>query len=667
MASKTTREPTSTSTGLICPDVSLELTAHPLENQEYMVMVSINPEDCDYRPPCDICCVVDVSCSMDAEAKTKNNKGDVESHGLTLLDIVKHAVKTIVMCLEKNDRMSLVVYDTNPEKIFGLKEMDKSGKDFAIMKIDGLRSLSCTNLWGGLALGLDVMKEESRNDANRSLFLLTDGLPNVVPPRGHIPMLRRYKDKHGLSCTIGTFGFGYDLDSQLLHDIAVEGHGMYTFIPDSSFVGTGFVNAVSNALSTISRNVELSINTPNGTTIMTDGEKGEQIGGGYVCNITTWGALVNIGSLLFGQERNIVFHLRVPIEVDENALTVTINFIDYNENSIKLTAEAKQINHFPLCVNIHRLRTAFVVSTQQAIEIADTNIHSGQNIVRDLHKQISTSEIKNEKYIIDLLKDISDQTTEALTRQDWYTRWGKHYLLSLKRAHLLQQCSNFKDPGLQHYGGNLFNKIRDVADDIFIRIPPPEPKMNPTTTVSAPLISMSRYHNCAGPCFSGESLVLLPNSTQKRVDQLAKGDFIKTPTLVGQIACVLKTHCFKGRTNLVNLNGLGITPWHPVRMEGKWKYPCELSEPTEVDCVAVYSFVLEKTYEEIIIVNNIECATLGHGYTGDVIGHPYFGSNKVREDILKMQGWGTGFVELSDRNCLVKDATTGLVSSLYQS
>ena len=656
----------SNDTEMISANVSLEVTALRQENQENLLMVSIKPEDCYNRPPCDICCVVDVSCSMGTEAKTKNDVGDVESHGLTLLDIVKHAVKTVVMCLEKDDRMSLIVYDTNPEKIFGLKKMDKSGKDLAVKKIDGLRSLSCTNLWGGLAMGLDVMKEESRKEANHSLFLLTDGLPNVVPPRGHIPMLRRYKNIHGLSCNIGTFGFGYELDSQLLHDIAVEGHGMYTFIPDSSFVGTSFVNAVSNALSTISRNVELSIETPNGTTFITDGERGEQIGGGYLCTITTGGAQVSMGALLFGQERNIVFHVCVPVEVADNVLTFTVNFIDYNGKSCKLTAEAKQVNFLPYCVNVHRLRTALVVSTQKAIELADSNIHLGQKAIRELQKQISISEVKHEKYIIDLLRDVSDQTTEALSRQDWYMRWGKHYLLSLKRAHLLQQCSNFKDPGLQHYGGNLFNKIRDVADDIFIKIPPPEPKMKPTTTVSAPLINMSRYHNCAGPCISGDSLVSLPDNTQKRIDQLARGDFIKTPISVGRIACVVKTHCFKMRTELVNLNGLGITPWHPVRIEGKWRYPCELLEPVEVDCVAVYSFVLETSHEEIMIINNIECATLGHEYTGDVIGHPYFGSNKVREDIRKMRGWETGCVELSDKNCLVKDATTGLISSLHQ-
>jgi hypothetical protein len=78
-----------------------------------------------------------------------------------------------------------------------------------------------------------------------AILLLTDGLPNVEPPRGTLPMLKRYKETNNLPCaSIGTFGFGYSLDSALLEGIAKEGNGMYAFIPDASFVGTAFVNAV---------------------------------------------------------------------------------------------------------------------------------------------------------------------------------------------------------------------------------------------------------------------------------------------------------------------------------------------------------------------------------------------------------------------------------------
>merc|ERR1719433_2428040 len=72
-----------------------------------------------------------------------------------------------------------------------------------------------------------------------------------------------------------------------------------------------------------------------------------------------------------------------------------------------------------------------------------------------------------------LKKDVNDQACLAVSRADWYKAWGAHYLRSLARAHLLQQCNNFKDPGVQMYGGPLFEKVREVADDMFLSLPPP--------------------------------------------------------------------------------------------------------------------------------------------------------------------------------------------------
>ena len=190
--------------------------------------------------------------------------------------------------------------------------------------------------------------------------------------------------------------------------------------------------------------------------------------------------------------------------------------------------------------------------------------------------------------------------------------------------------------------------------------------MEPTTAVSFPLVSMARYHDSGAPCFSGDSRVLLNDLTQKLVSEVVKGDLLKTPSSIGKVCCVVKTYCSEGKTVIVSMDGLKITPWHPIRVNGVWKFPCEIVQPKETVCEAVYSFLLIDSIENIIIVNGIECTTLGHSYTGDVIGHPYFGTERVRYDLARMKGWSNGLVELSDRNCLLRDETTGLVSSLQQ-
>ena len=75
------------------------------------------------------------------------------------------------------------------------------------------------------------------------------GVPNIVPPRGHVHMLERFSETHfktsQIPCRIFTFGFGFDLDSKMLSEIATAGQGAYNYIPTAAMVGTVFVNAIS--------------------------------------------------------------------------------------------------------------------------------------------------------------------------------------------------------------------------------------------------------------------------------------------------------------------------------------------------------------------------------------------------------------------------------------
>merc|ERR1719506_166687 len=113
----------------------------------------------------------------------------------------------------------------------------------------------------------------------------------------------------------------------------------------------------------------------------------------------------------------------------------------------------------------------------------------------------------DEKYVSDLLQDLEGQVAMSVSRNDWFRRWGIHYLPSIQRAHVLQQCLNFKDPGMQHYGGELFREVRDTADDRFNELPAPTPSIDPPVARSsyggaAPTnyapINMATFNNACG-------------------------------------------------------------------------------------------------------------------------------------------------------------------------
>merc|ERR1719271_2167756 len=139
-------------------------------------------------------------------------------------------------------------------------------------------------------------------------------------------------------------------------------------------------------------------------------------------------------------------------------------------------------------------------------------LEEAKAFISDLSSAIKGSATSEDERIQTLLEDLDGQVSEALSRSDYFRKWGKHYLPSLRLAHLHQQCNNFKDPGVQHYAGDFFSEVRDTADDIFLKLPPPKPSSPPPfsggggTIVHAPQ-DMSMFYNVGGGCFDGNCKV----------------------------------------------------------------------------------------------------------------------------------------------------------------
>ncbi len=173
--------------------------------------------------------------------------------------------------------------------------------------------------------------------------------------------------------------------------------------------------------------------------------------------------------------------------------------------------------------------------------------------------------------------------------------------------------------------------------------------------------------NSSNPCFDGDCLVDMADGSRKKVRNIIKGDIVATLDGLVQsdatIKCVIRTDIENGRQRLVMLDGgLFVTPWHPIRKNGRWIFPANLGEPQEIPCSAVFSFVLDK--DHIMIINNTECITLGHDFKEDIVQHPYFGTNKVIDDLKNMDGWSDGLIVLKS-GCSQRDES-GIVCKLSQ-
>ncbi len=364
-----------------------------------------------------------------------------EEHGLSLLDITKHAVATVINTLGPMDRLALVTYSDKARVDFPLSQMNGVGQKNASKVLENMKTEGSTNLWDGLKTGMDVLRDSERQGRIPSVFLLTDGQPNVAPPRGHLEMLKRYKDESKINVTIQTFGFGYNLDSTLLDELAICGGGAYAFVPEPMFVGTSFVNALANTLCCAGFDASLSLEATNGAVF-------DQVLGGHPVETASWGIKASLGTLLFGQVRTVVVRADLSkLPPGKPFCNTTLQYVDRSGEPNQVLSSGTEVseNVTPDAAS-HFCRALGCTAVQSVIKTmskAGTPVKNAAKIVDDAIDEIKKFEMGH-KHTGELLRDLEGQVSEAVSRDDWFKKWGRHYLPSLLRAHQLMQANNFK-------------------------------------------------------------------------------------------------------------------------------------------------------------------------------------------------------------------------------
>jgi len=570
-----------------------------------LTQVSVSVTDGE-APPLSIAFVNDTSGSMNREVTTTSGETD----GYNMLDIACHGTTVCINSLRSCDRAGVVSFDSRASLVSPLRKMTLGNKGLLKVSLAGLSPAGSTNLWDGIKTALEMLPEDG------IVCVLTDGEPTVRPPKGELRMFKEWRDAHpNWHGQIHTFGFGYSLDSELLTDIARAGNGRYSFIPDSSLVGTVFVHSMANIRTTHAAECTLSVET--------DGE----ITGLGPHTKTSWGYQIPIGPLMFGQRRDYFLQC-------SGTITCTIEGIALNMVSEPPESDERQ-------------RTALA-------------IYDSLRVRPDLG-QFAASISDQE-----LLEDINGQWTEAM-QIDSFDRWGRHYLPSLAAAHLSQTCNNFLDKGIQKYGGVRFHELRDAFDKIFNEMPAPKATLRQYAEQrarsrgecmrSAPT-TMASYNDRSGPCFPGWCTVKDTLHKEHTLATLKKGDKILAPGGIATVRWILKTMCPRGTANLVQIGKLYATPWHPVKPHHLWIFPRSLGEAVHTPCEAVYSLLLDKPS---CYIEGVECIGLAHGIKNDdVASHAFFGTEKVERMLEILSEDDSGLVVLPGPEA-VQRGSDGLV------
>ncbi|KAH7185972.1 hint-domain-containing protein [Fusarium flagelliforme] len=695
-----TKSEDETAPGIIS-DKDATLHLEPIPNKALLVKIQPPKEPSVKIPhvPCDIVLVIDVSGSM-GEAAPVPGETD-EGTGLSVLDLTKHAARTIIESMNENDRLSIVTFASKTKVLQPLLPMGAENKAKAIKNVKSMRPLDATNLWQGMLEGIKQFKTDEGSTNVPAIMILTDGMPNHMnPAAGFVPKIRAMGP---LPASIHTFGFGYSLRSGLLKSIAEIGGGNYAFIPDAGMIGTVFVHAVANLQSTFATRAVLKLTYSKPLALyQTTGPSVEQDTikcADFLENSVTEMTL-HLGNLQFGQSRDIFLEMNNVKEVEflnetDPTRSVVEAYLTYVKpgNCIKsriavmeskesafipmATAQRSVLEHTDLPASeiaYHQSRSMIChfISNLFTFQRDDERVmHSGMtraDRMGQLQTLVTTLPAKDfdDEKNKSLMQDISPEEPKgqvclAVESSEYLWKWGCHFLPSLLNAHTRQVCNSFKDPGPLQYGTEspLFISCRDSLDQIFDDLPVPEPSIDLRSShgISSVVtrararvpVSMSVYRNSAGVCFAASTEVTLASGRIVQMRKLRRGMKVRTPRGSRRVAMVLKTPV--EQEVLCRVGSILVTPWHPISSDSKrWDFPANEATAVVMYTGCIYSILLERDANvaaHAIRVGDMWGVTLGHGVTAgsDVRAHSFFGDyNSVGKSLLGLEARGNGVV-----------------------
>lgn len=581
----------------------------------------------------------DTSYSMNSKITIKNSEIDCV---LSYLDLVKHSLGVFCKLLVNNKdvQICIVKFSSHSKVIFEPQYITTDNIDSITNKINTLVADGQTNIYSAF---LKTFEYINKSDSYSNIVLLTDGIPTKeFTPNGLDKHVFKTVDKNNLydKICIHTIGLGYNLEINSLLELSKKTNGSYFYMPESSLVGPTIIHLLIHLIKKCCKSVKVEFTFKDSTDIL-ENLKTMNL---FNYNKTDNKLTICLGSM--EESQKLIIKLKKnnkPIDVkyivtDINNNNSNISFNDTNE--INILQESVRLNTIEQLQNIYeKLVYKYDYTNQDAKNECDTLI----------------SKLKSNNYtdfyLKDFLEDITDQIYKAFTNKSYFEKWGKFFIPSIIQFHHKKICPNFIQPGLQHY---KTDKLADLAEDyheIFCQYEPPTPSQNSNSATNQ-MYSINTNYNSAlnnsalnthstqtiyrtissAGCISGDCKIKLANNTYKKISELKKNDrIIDATNQESIIECVVVFPCDRTACLSVFQDGLKITPYHPVKINNTWKFPIDIVGAKNMPCDKVYNFVLNT--RRSITVNNITCCTLGHNIRGPIIGHDFFGTDNVIDNL----------------------------------
>ena len=386
---------TGTPRGEAAPGGSVYFRTEPLNNywyngnnsDELFLYVHLQGakkvDDGPKRLPLNLSVVIDKSGSM-AGAK---------------IDYVRKAVDYLVNQLAEDDRISIVLYDTDVQVLCD-PQVVGSSKETIKARVKGIVADGSTNLEGGMRKGFELVRNvkslvgNDREMVNRVL-LLSDGLANVgVTDAGELSKIsNEYFNEHRIS--ISTFGVGADYNEDLMSKIAGQGGGLYYFISSPEQLPELFKNELQGLSTVVAKNAVLTIKFPENLIKLDHVYM-------YTYKLSDGMIVMNFNDLFSEEQKSITIRFKTKEKIKDK-LTFYSSLSYRSENG-----EAKDIMHDLTCSieptadkSVHQKGFNKIGSEGYVLQVSSEKFESAVQAANNRQFDASRKQIKEAKEILD--------------------------------------------------------------------------------------------------------------------------------------------------------------------------------------------------------------------------------------------------------------------------
>ncbi len=224
--------------------ITAELGPCPWKKGHKLVRIGLKARSIPKKdlPPSNLVFLIDVSGSMAAPNK---------------LPLLQQAMKMLVRQLDKDDRISMVVY-AGMDRI-ALEPTAGSEQKKIMAAINNLGAGGSTHASSGIITAYKLAKQVYMPDGNNRIILASDGDFNVgVTSRGELQRLIEEKRKSGIYLTVLGFGMG-NYHDDTMEILADKGNGNYAYIDNLLEAKKVMVQEMTGTMFTLARDVKLQI------------------------------------------------------------------------------------------------------------------------------------------------------------------------------------------------------------------------------------------------------------------------------------------------------------------------------------------------------------------------------------------------------------------------